>query len=259
MGRGILRSEVSAADPARGRGCLGGPMGQDGGMADDEPWRLIPRPARGLIRMLVGEVKVVGSCPEGGVLLCSNHPSYRDVFLFGLVRPGARLLVHPLVFTFPFLKRWALRWGFVQVDIPVAVDLLRRGQPVAICPTGLVEALGEDLLPYKTGAVRIAEYDVQITPQRRLNGCLGRHHRAADVGALFRQCRLARLAVLGDVEDSALGDIVGPGHRFDAAQSDGVAADFDRLTGAHHLVLFRLERQEDRKAEDDEADAGMGE
>ena len=136
-------------------------------MADDEPWRLIPRPARGLIRMLVGEVKVVGSCPEGGVLLCSNHPSYRDVFLFGLVRPGARLLVHPLVFAFPFLKRWALRWGFVQVDIPVAVDLLRRGQPVAICPTGLVEALGEDLLPYKTGAVRIAaQAGVPLVPMR---------------------------------------------------------------------------------------------
>lgn len=124
-------------------------------------------PPRGLIRVLVGEVKVVGVCPEGGVLLCSNHPSYRDVLLFALVRPGARLLVHPLVFSFPFLKRWATRWGFVQVDIPLAVDLLKRGEPVAICPTGLVEALGEDLLPYKTGAVRIAaQAGAPLVPMR---------------------------------------------------------------------------------------------
>lgn len=132
-----------------------------------EPWRTTPQPARGLIRLLIGEVKVVGSVPPGGVLLCSNHPSYRDVFLFAFVHRGARLLVHPLVFTFPFLKRWALRWGFVQVDIPLAVELLRRGEPVAICPTGLVEALGEDLLPYKTGAVRIAaQAGVPLVPMR---------------------------------------------------------------------------------------------
>jgi len=136
-------------------------------MPVDDPMRIIPRPAKGLIRLLIGKVKVVGACPEGGVLLCSNHPSYRDVFLFGLVRPGARLLVHPLVFTFPFLKRWALRWGFVQVEIPLAVELLKRGEPVAICPTGLVEALGEDLLPYKTGAVRIAaQAGVPLVPMR---------------------------------------------------------------------------------------------
>ncbi len=129
--------------------------------------RLTPRPARWLIRLLIGQVTVVGSVPAGGVLLCSNHPSYRDVFLFAFVHRGARLLVHPLVFTFPFLKSWALRWGFVQVDIPTAVELLKGGQPVAICPTGLVEALGEDLLPYKTGAVRIAaQAGVPLVPMR---------------------------------------------------------------------------------------------
>ena len=122
-----------------------------------EPLRCVPRPALSLVRMLVGEVRVVGSLPEGPVLLCGNHVSYRDVFLFGMIRPAARLLVHPLVFTFPFLKKHALRWGFVQVSIDDAVALLRRGETVAICPTGLVEALGEAELPFKTGAVRIAQ------------------------------------------------------------------------------------------------------
>ncbi len=107
--------------------------------------------------MLVGEVKVVGTLPEGPVLLCGNHNSYRDVFLFGSIRSSARLLVHPLVFSFPFLKKYALRWGFVQVSIDDAVALLRQGQTVAICPTGLVEALGDAELPFKTGAVRIAQ------------------------------------------------------------------------------------------------------
>jgi 1-acyl-sn-glycerol-3-phosphate acyltransferase len=107
--------------------------------------------------MLVGEVKVVGSLPSGPVLLCGNHVSYRDVFLFGMVRSSARLLVHPLVFSFPFLKKYALRWGFVQVSIDDAVALLKRGETVGICPTGLVEALGEAELPFKTGAVRIAQ------------------------------------------------------------------------------------------------------
>lgn len=116
-----------------------------------------PRPAVSLVRMLVGEVKVVGVVPEGPVLLCGNHVSYRDVFLFGMIRPAARLLVHPLVFTFPFLKKYALRWGFVQVSIDDAVALLKQGQTVAICPTGLVEALGAAELPFKTGAVRIAQ------------------------------------------------------------------------------------------------------
>jgi 1-acyl-sn-glycerol-3-phosphate acyltransferase len=105
--------------------------------------------------------------PEGAVLLCSNHPSYRDVFLVGLVCPKVRLLVDPQVFTFPFLKRWAIRWGFVEVAIPTAVGLLQAGEPVAICPTGLVEACGEDLLPYKTGAVRIAaQAGVPLVPMR---------------------------------------------------------------------------------------------
>lgn len=109
----------------------------------------------------------MGSVPAGPVLLCANHPSYRDVFLFGLICPRARLLVDPQVLTFPFLRRWAIRWGFVQVAIPTAVDLLRAGEPVAICPTGLVEALGEDLLPYKTGAVRIAaQAGVPLVPLR---------------------------------------------------------------------------------------------
>jgi len=117
----------------------------------------LPRPATSLVRMLVGKVKVIGSLPEGTVLLCGNHVSYRDVFLFAVVRPSARLLVHPLVFTFPFLKKWALRWGFVQVSIEDAVALLKHGQTVAICPSGNVEALGEAALPFKTGAVRIAQ------------------------------------------------------------------------------------------------------
>jgi 1-acyl-sn-glycerol-3-phosphate acyltransferase len=49
-----------------------------------EPLRCVPRPATTLVRMLVGEVKVVGTLPEGPVLLCGNHVSYRDVFLFGM-------------------------------------------------------------------------------------------------------------------------------------------------------------------------------
>ena len=117
----------------------------------------VPQPATTLVRMLVGESKVVGTLPEGPVLLCGNHVSYRDVFLFGMIRSSARLLVHPLVFSFPFLKKFALRWGFVQVSIDDAVALLKQGQTVAICPTGLVEALGEAELPFKTGAVRIAQ------------------------------------------------------------------------------------------------------
>ena len=116
-----------------------------------------PRAATTLVRMLVGEVKLVGSLPDGALLLCGNHVSYRDVFLFGMVRSSARLLVHPLVFSFPFLKKYAQRWGFVQVSIDDAVALLKQGQTVAICPTGLVEALGEAELPFKTGAVRIAQ------------------------------------------------------------------------------------------------------
>ena len=135
--------------------CFRRPDGQSGRMS--EPLRCLPRPATSLVRMLVGEVKIIGSLPDGPVLLCGNHVSYRDVFLFGMIRASARLLVHPLVFTFPFLRRPALRWGFVQVSIDDAVALLRRGETVAICPTGLVEALGEAELPFKTGAVRIAQ------------------------------------------------------------------------------------------------------
>jgi 1-acyl-sn-glycerol-3-phosphate acyltransferase len=117
--------------------------------------RCIPQPARFLAWLVVGQVKVVGQIPAGGVLLCSNHVSYRDVFLFGLINPGARLLVHPLVFT--FFRSWATKKGFVEVSIDSAVALLRRGDPVAICPTGLVEATGQAQLPFKTGAVRIAQ------------------------------------------------------------------------------------------------------
>jgi 1-acyl-sn-glycerol-3-phosphate acyltransferase len=121
------------------------------------PVVLIPQPARFLTWLAVGKVKVVGEVPKGAALLCANHASYRDVWLFTLICPSARLLVHPEVFTFPFLKRWATRKGFVQVSIDDAVTLLRRGEPVAICPTGLVEARSENELPFKTGAIRIAQ------------------------------------------------------------------------------------------------------
>ncbi len=117
----------------------------------------IPRPARWVVRLLVGKVNVVGSVPPGPVLLCANHHSYRDVFLFGVIRASSRLLVDPLVLTFAFLKNLTRRWGFVRVSIDEAVALLRDGQTVAICPTGLVEAHGQSVLPFKTGAVRIAQ------------------------------------------------------------------------------------------------------
>jgi len=135
--------------------CFVGRRRHHGSMS--EPTIEAPQPATTLSRMLIGESKVVGTLPEGPVLLCGNHVSYRDVFLFGKVRASARLLVHPLVFSFPFLKKFALRWGFVQVSIDDAVALLKQGQTVAICPTGLVEALGDAELPFKTGAVRIAQ------------------------------------------------------------------------------------------------------
>ncbi len=118
---------------------------------------LVPQPARFLAWLAIGKVKVVGEAPRGAALLCANHASYRDVWLFTLICPSARLLVHPEVFTFPFLKGWATRKGFVQVSIDDAVTLLRRGEPVAICPTGLVEARGDNELPFKTGAIRIAQ------------------------------------------------------------------------------------------------------
>ena len=51
--------------------------------------------------------------------------------------------------------------------VTASTDFPPRGEPVAICPTGLVEALGEDLLPYKTGAVRIAaQAGVPLVPMR---------------------------------------------------------------------------------------------
>ena len=136
-------------------GCFLGPARQTRTMS--EPTSDVPRPATTLSRMLVGESKVVGTLPDGPVLLCGNHVSYRDVFLFAVVRASSRLLVDPLVFSFPFLKKYALRWGFVQVSIDAAVALLKQGQTVAICPSGNVEALGEAELPFKTGAVRIAQ------------------------------------------------------------------------------------------------------
>ena len=159
------RKSTAISLPAAGRagkgahreGCFGVWHGYALSMSANTPLQASPRPAASLVRMLVGVVKVVGTLPEGAVLLCGNHVSYRDVFLFGMVRASARLLVHPLVFTFPFLKNYALRWGFVQVSIDDAVALLKQGQTVAICPTGLVEALGESELPFKTGAVRIAQ------------------------------------------------------------------------------------------------------
>lgn len=70
-------------------------------MSAGEPLHVGPQPATSLVRMLVGEVNVVGTLPSGPVLLCGNHVSYRDVFLFGMIRASARLLVHPLVFSFP--------------------------------------------------------------------------------------------------------------------------------------------------------------
>lgn len=119
----------------------------------------------GWVHRLIGRVKVVGTLPPGPVLLCSNHTSYRDVFIYEALRPGAHLLATPLVFSFPGLKGFAVRHGFVPVSIEAAVGLLKQGTTVAICPSGIVEGRGEDLLPFKTGAVRIAvQADVPVVP-----------------------------------------------------------------------------------------------
>jgi 1-acyl-sn-glycerol-3-phosphate acyltransferase len=155
--RTFIANKLSKISRRMGRDCFRGWCDYGSSMSAGEPLHVGPRPAVSLVRMLVGEVKVVGALPSGPVLLCGNHNSYRDVFLFGMIRSSARLLVHPLVFSFPFLKKYALRWGFVQVSIDDAVSLLKQGQTVAICPTGLVEALGDAELPFKTGAVRIAQ------------------------------------------------------------------------------------------------------
>lgn len=122
--------------------------------------------------LFIGKVEVRGSLPEYPVLVCANHGSWKDLFLFPLLTDKpVRIMGHSCVIGFagglfaPILTKYL---GCVPTLTAKAVDsassLLDKGETVCVAPEGFAWLDGA-VRPFKTGAVRIhRQSGKQIVP-----------------------------------------------------------------------------------------------
>ena len=117
-----------------------------------------------LLNFLCKNVTIFGHLPNRNVIIVSNHHSYIDPFIFNLLKKNIKLLAHEYVIKLPF-KKFLKKYGFIKASILNGIDSLKNGASIGICPTGLIEITGEDLLPYRRGVIVIArETKVPIVP-----------------------------------------------------------------------------------------------
>jgi 1-acyl-sn-glycerol-3-phosphate acyltransferase len=145
-------------------------------------WRLVAAIVIALVNLARWRIRVEGleHVPRrGGAVLAFNHHSYADFIM--LAWAPVRRLERPVRF---LAKReiwasrwvgWVARWGeAVPVDrtsrearagaLDAAVDALRNGDLVAVAPEQTISR-SFDLLPLRTGAVRMAQQaGVPIVP-----------------------------------------------------------------------------------------------
>ena len=101
--------------------------------------------------------------PAGGVLLISNHISYVDVMVLQLACPRPiRFIGHRGLRRNAFFNSWFEISGAIELaeehpadGIAAAVDALRRGEVVCICPEGHISRTGQ-LMQIKPEFVQIA-------------------------------------------------------------------------------------------------------
>ena len=118
-----------------------------------------------LLNFLCKSVTIFGHIPDRrNIIIASNHHSYIDPFIYNLLKENIKLLAHEYVVKLPF-KKFLKKYGFIKASILNGIDVLKEGYSVAICPSGLIEITGEDVLPYRRGVIIIArETKVPIVP-----------------------------------------------------------------------------------------------
>lgn len=117
-----------------------------------------------LLNFLCKSVTIFGHLPNENIIIASNHHSYIDPFIYNSLKENVKLLAHEYVMKLPF-KKFLKRYGFIKASILNGIDALKDGNSVAICPTGLIEITGEDILPYRRGIIIIArESKIPIVP-----------------------------------------------------------------------------------------------
>ena len=100
-------------------------------------------------------------------LLISNHKSYLDVFSIGIhMKRRVFFMAKKELFRYPIFKNAILKLGAFPVDrgsseggalaIEKAVEILKRGDVVAMFPEGGIYNVENELKKPKTGFVRIA-------------------------------------------------------------------------------------------------------
>ena len=108
-----------------------------------------------ILKLLTKHITVFGHIPEEKIIIASNHHSYIDAFIFGLLKKDIKPLAHQQVMDFP-IKSFLNKHNFILATVDNGMEMLKNGYSLAICPSGLIEAAGEDFLPYRKGVIVIA-------------------------------------------------------------------------------------------------------
>jgi 1-acyl-sn-glycerol-3-phosphate acyltransferase len=137
-------------------------------------WRVIARIVIIVVRLLRWRVRVEGLehvASQSGAVLAFNHHSYFDFVMTAWapvreLRRPVRFLAKREIWASPRVG-WVVRWGeAVPVDrssgaaraeaYKAAIDALSAGDLVAVAPEQTIST-SFDLLPFRTGAVRMAQ------------------------------------------------------------------------------------------------------
>ncbi|WP_205745765.1 lysophospholipid acyltransferase family protein [Egibacter rhizosphaerae] len=116
-----------------------------------------------VVRRLRAEVEGLERVPDGGVLLASNHLSALDLYLLSAASPRPAHLIGKEELGRGPIGRFHRLMGMVPITrgsgdhgaIGAAIDLLARGEVVALFPEGTRSPDGR-LYKFRSGAARIA-------------------------------------------------------------------------------------------------------
>lgn len=112
-------------------------------------------------------IHIGAKCPKGGVLISSNHPTFRDPITILTSFPWRRLhsLATKDLFVTPLKRFFFTRMHCIEVDkenfnmssFHAVVDRLKEGKAVVIFPEGQVnQGDGREVQAFKSGAILMA-------------------------------------------------------------------------------------------------------
>lgn len=115
-----------------------------------------------IVKWQVKSLNISGTLPDNNIILACNHTSWMDAFVIiaAFNRPFRVMMAEAvgrnnILFSWFFPEYLGMYPASSKKAVDASIEILKSGQSIAICPSGLVESTGQ-ALPFKTGTVRIA-------------------------------------------------------------------------------------------------------